>query len=194
MKTVTITFFSVLLFFQSNAQVDSSYVTASLNPFATTTDLTIHNLDADTVTVNVLSVVGSNVGALLDSVITINDTTITFDGSALPDGVYFVQLIVNNEQRAMKLIKSSSATSISEYNTSSYYPIYPNPVSSILTIDTKNNTNKIIRLFDVNGKLLEEQDKSAQQFQFDMREYDKAIYFLSIETNGKTVLKQVVKH
>lgn len=70
--------------------------------------------------------------------------------------------------------------------------IYPNPVSSILTIESTQNLNNNIRIYDVNGKLLRTERANGDTMKIDVSSFEKGVYFLHFEVGMKKVVKKVL--
>ena len=70
--------------------------------------------------------------------------------------------------------------------------IYPNPVGDILTIETSTElTNKIATVFDLNGRRVLNQKLVTNTI--NVSSLGSGIYFLRLESNGKTMKRKFVK-
>jgi len=70
--------------------------------------------------------------------------------------------------------------------------IYPNPTKDILNIETPVTiTNRIATVFDVNGKRVLNAKLTSNTF--DVSSLTAGIYFLRLETNGKTIKRKFIK-
>ncbi|MFC0603490.1 FG-GAP-like repeat-containing protein [Winogradskyella pulchriflava] len=70
--------------------------------------------------------------------------------------------------------------------------IYPNPVEDILTIETAADvTNKIATVFDINGKRVLNQKLTSNTLK--VSSLESGIYFLRLESNGKTMKRKFIK-
>jgi hypothetical protein len=171
------------------AQTDT--LTASLNPFPSSTDLTIHNLNNDTVTFKIYSQSGQVVVSFFESVILSGTVTVTFTANSLPDGIYFASLNKNNENSTIKILKSQTPTSVSNnQNMIKALQIYPNPTVDYLTISTALQI-KEIEIYTLNGKLL--QISNGQKTVVNFQKFDSGIYLLHLKTGDKTFVKKVWK-
>ncbi len=65
--------------------------------------------------------------------------------------------------------------------------VFPNPTANILTLSIINSNLQQIKykLFDVNGKLLSEQNINEEQTSVEMTGYASGSYFLSVLNNNK---------
>src|SRR5690554_1864081 len=68
--------------------------------------------------------------------------------------------------------------------------IYPNPVSSILTIESSQNINGEIEIFDVNGKLIQSKNSNGKATQIDVSGFEDGVYFLHFEVGGRKVVRR----
>jgi len=72
--------------------------------------------------------------------------------------------------------------------------IFPNPVSKLLNIKTKNIEPKHFTIFDIYGKkVLENNTFSTSEIQLPIDHLTQGIYFLKIEIKGKSFIKKFVK-
>jgi uncharacterized Ntn-hydrolase superfamily protein len=71
------------------------------------------------------------------------------------------------------------------------FSIYPNPSSDYLTIDNKTEETYDLFLFDITGKLINQEsiDKTKN---LKVSHYKSGIYFLKITNNNRTVVKKVI--
>jgi hypothetical protein len=70
--------------------------------------------------------------------------------------------------------------------------IYPNPVSSILTIESSQKLNGDIEIYDVNGKLVKSLRTEGIEMTIDVYELENGMYFIYFETGKKRVVKRIV--
>ena len=71
--------------------------------------------------------------------------------------------------------------------------IYPNPVDTILTIETSTNiTDKIVSVFDINGKRVITQ-KMGSNNTLKVSHLASGIYFLRLESKGKSMKRKFIK-
>lgn len=70
--------------------------------------------------------------------------------------------------------------------------IYPNPVSSILTIESSQSINGEIEIFDVNGKLLKTLKAKGETVSIDVSAFENGVYILNFELNGQKVVKRFI--
>ena len=78
--------------------------------------------------------------------------------------------------------------------TSSQTSIFPNPTSGIVTVTNKEELVKNIQLYDVNGKLLINQEANQNWFTMNLNSYSSGIYFIKTTTeSGKTQNTKLIK-
>lgn len=73
--------------------------------------------------------------------------------------------------------------------------IYPNPVEEVLYIELMNSGGASWILYDVNGRVFNSGElmSGKKKNQIDMSSYTKGIYFISLKTNQKSIIKEVLK-
>jgi hypothetical protein len=70
--------------------------------------------------------------------------------------------------------------------------IYPNPVEDILNIETMSSlTNKVVTVFDINGKKVHSQKLTTNTLKVSYLK--RGIYFLRIESEGKSMKRKFIK-
>jgi hypothetical protein len=79
-------------------------VTAFPNPFNPSTNLSFDIANSGRVTLKVYDLLGREVKTLLDETRTAGKYSATFDGSALPSGIYFARLQTGNEIKTQKMV------------------------------------------------------------------------------------------
>lgn len=90
-----------------------------------------------------------------------------------------------NQQNYCNNVLSNTINSVDNPTIS----VFPNPVSSTLTIESKSPIVKI-SVYDLSGKLLFEKYKTKQ---IDLSQLEGGVYFLNIHSSKGQVLKKVVK-
>ena len=82
------------------------------------------------------------------------------------------------------------SVSINEEKLSNNIAIYPNPTTGIITI--QGNNIELIEVRDIQGQLISRFDVVPEKFNIDLSKQSKAVYFLTIKTGKKTVIKKVI--
>jgi len=70
--------------------------------------------------------------------------------------------------------------------------IYPNPSSNIFNVDAKDIKN--IKVMDINGKIVFENNTNLEATQIDLTNCKSGIYFVEIQTNNTVVNTKIVKN
>ncbi|MBA5630109.1 T9SS type A sorting domain-containing protein [Moheibacter lacus] len=71
--------------------------------------------------------------------------------------------------------------------------IYPNPVLDKLTIENPKLEIESIKITDASGKHIFQQSANAPKIEIDFTHYPKGVYFITIESKGKTKTEKVIK-
>jgi len=73
--------------------------------------------------------------------------------------------------------------------------IYPNPVSTRLNVETHDQSDIRIVVYDVTGKALHESHYTSNSFQINMQTFSKGIYFIHFYNKNNTHLfvKKIIK-
>ncbi len=74
--------------------------------------------------------------------------------------------------------------------------LYPNPVKSLLTIDVGNSFNGPVHLkiYDINGRIVKQQNLPALKSSFELSDLKPGIYFLQFVGEGKTITQKIIKY
>lgn len=83
-----------------------------------------------------------------------------------------------------------SLSSTNEIQLNSDYKIYPNPTSSSLTLEGRNNFD--YKLFDLNSKLLGYSNSLSNKYKLDLSSYPQGIYFLQISDEKSIHHKKII--
>ncbi len=110
------------------------------------------------------------------------------------NGVYTVTLSASNSHCADHeysnevIIESVGIDELSAFGIS----VYPNPTNGMFFIEIENSPNDMLFVIsDINGKEIIRK-KGSEKLSFNLANYDKGIYILKIETENKTVVKQII--
>jgi methenyltetrahydromethanopterin cyclohydrolase len=84
-----------------------------------------------------------------------------------------------------------SAASVKDNYTASFYKIYPNPVNDFLTIDNSSFTISKIKMYDVLGNVIYEDNQinKSSTIHLDLSSFGKALYFIEIESVNKSCIR-----
>jgi len=86
-------------------------------------------------------------------------------------------------------------TSLNDIQIEKTANVYPNPVSSYLNVETYDQTNVRIAIYDVSGKALHESQYTSTSFQINTQTFPKGIYFIHFYNKNNTYLfvKKIIK-
>lgn len=117
-------------------------------------------------------------------------TAITFQTNAL-DLVFITD--PKNRYDGWELTYSTDVVSINDYQKENNFMIFPNPIVDYLQVQTETILlNARIQIFDIYGKLIQEQSYTDKQSMVNMNHLASGIYLLKIKENGKTLITQKV--
>jgi hypothetical protein len=72
--------------------------------------------------------------------------------------------------------------------------LYPNPVNTLLTVETGSNGRTFIQIHSVNGQLVYSGDSEKDTYQIDISSLRKGIYFITIRSGRLVTTRKVVKY
>jgi len=105
---------------------------------------------------------------------------------------YYVTQTANGCQSATTAITVTTNLSTSDLNLEKQIKIYPNPVSDILIIESKDTIGSI-SIFDSSGKLIEVVNTGENKSKINVNSYTKGKYILKIETKNGTQVFPFIK-
>lgn len=174
------------------AQTNDTVLTASHNPFASSTELTIHNLSDDTVSFNIFNSVGELVANFYDSIVLSGTITKVFTADTLQDGLYFSVLTKNRKNHVLKLLKDTNATGLTDQHIKkTKVQVYPNPTNNFITIKSSMQLTGL-EIYDIHGKQLL-QINNGQKNIIDLINFESGLYLLYIEIENWTYIKKIIK-
>lgn len=200
-------FYLLLILFSSSVSSKSfeiSYSNIENNPKKT--DTIVHKSNTISCSLNV------SIGGTLDiptSVFFVTEGwlsgtapyTYLLDGKASPDGNMFYAGKINPGTHLVEVTDANgckgSATFYSESLSLSNFALvnfkcYPNPVKNLVTLSNTSAINKI-DLVSVNGNILLTKQINDINYEMDLSNFSKGIYFLKINTKGIEKIIKLVK-
>lgn len=88
----------------------------------------------------------------------------------------------------------TSTLSVEEVKPLNNLTVYPNPFKDFLNIQTKEDNLISIQLFDINGRIIKQENISGNSYQLNLENLPQAIYILEISSDkGKQSVKVVKK-
>lgn len=131
---------------------------------------------------------------------TVVETQSPAAGTALLNGANTITVTATdqcgNTQTCTTVVTFINNAAIEEINQFSYVTIYPNPVSSELTIDLSTLTDAAvsIELYDISGKLLTKTDNSnGQLVTISMQDLANGMYQLKFSTDKSIATRRIAK-
>lgn len=76
-------------------------------------------------------------------------------------------------------------------NTTIDFNVYPNPTQGNITINLSNASNVLVKIIDINGKVIKTKQVNNAINTFDLSNYENGIYFVKIESNDKVITKKI---
>lgn len=140
-------------FGQAQTLVDT--MTVYPNPFDNVATIHFEIANNDTVTLQVLNIVGQTVRTFFsNTALPSGSYSINFYGDTLPNGIYFVRLdYSSNKSMVKKVLRNSSATAINNTTADNDKLIlYPNPTRDLLTIPIDGQ--KTILVTNLQGQII----------------------------------------
>lgn len=71
--------------------------------------------------------------------------------------------------------------------------VYPNPTTGLVNVDLPAPKGEI-RVYDIQGKLIKQDQVTGQQMQIDLRSFSNGVYHIRIDQDGNTVNRSVMLH
>lgn len=173
-------------------QSSDTVFTVSQNPFQSSTDLTIHDLNADTVTLNIYKRSGQSAANYFDSVILSGTITVTFFADSLPDDMYLAILTKNGNKHVLKIVKSQTSSNHDIIqNERESILVYPNPTDGRLTLSSENKIEGV-EIYDISGKQLHQSNKEELN-QINIANFKSGLYLMFVKTNAGTFIEKIIK-
>ena len=165
-----------------------------------TIDLTVGTLAAIDTTVNVqaMPLIQSNDTNSTYQWIDCDNNNTTISGAtnqaytATANGNYAVQITKDG------CVDTSACVTVSGVGVSEIYnqlniSVYPNPTEAVVSLDLGIINNAIIKITDINGKVLKQILSNNQIESFDFEVYPTGLYFINVTADSKTSTLKVMK-
>ena len=117
--------------------------------------------------------------------------TITFETSDCDRGGHFGYAYIAADCGIDTTHTATCNAGIEKHTNAPTIAIYPNPVKENFFVETTDNNKRVMRLFDVSGKLVLQQTTSTKTM-VDVSHLQKGIYTLSISGNEGTINKKLI--
>jgi hypothetical protein len=92
---------------------------------------------------------------------------------------------------AIDNVSTSTIAGIHENDLSSVFQVYPNPFTSVVTLNDTGTEKMEIHIYDVSGKVVFSAE--CRQKTLDLHQLEKGIYFMEAKTAGGRAVKKLVK-
>ena len=111
-----------------------------------------------------------------------------------PDGKYIAGYGINNStfsSFAFRLSLPGSITGVKEITSAPDILVYPNPTSSIITIETPAKT--VLTISSIDGRVLDQTEISGKQM-IDISKYAAGVYLFSFRSGDIIQIKKIIKN
>ena len=137
----------------------------------------------------------------------VTDTIILSDGTLLGDNSYFSSQVAD---QAMARCPDGSGSfqfttsltprlsnlcnvSVQDINNNSLFSVYPNPSSTNVNIDIENENTIALKIIDISGKLIYQNNQIQKNIVLDVSTYTKGMYMITaIQKDGSSVSKKLI--
>ena len=174
------------------AQNDSVYFAAYPNPFQKQLSIDVDSLNNDTVSLKLFNMTGQVVSEPLTQMVLSNSLSLVYDGDTLPEGVYLLRLSINQENKALKVLKINNV-GLTEQKGLADTQVFPNPASSQITIRFGELSAETIEVTDLQGKMIMTQSVSDELLQLDISGLAKGHYFIHLVKGSDVSVRHLIK-
>lgn len=91
------------------------------------------------------------------------------------------------------IINHAATLDIQDFTTQSKITIFPNPVQSLLTIETSGDLIEMAEIYDINGRLISEFKNIENHSSIDLSRLKSGIYFIKFANSAQTIMKKIIK-
>lgn len=129
----------------------------------------------------------------------LNSVTQNLDGSLLLGGSSYSEISGDKTVPGSHVVASywvinhTAILDIRDFTTQNKLTIYPNPVQSILNIETTGNPIEKVKIYDINGRLISEFKNIENPTAIDLSRLESGIYFAEISNRDDTTIKKIIK-
>lgn len=110
--------------------------------------------------------------------------------TATSDGVYAVEVVLNNCTDTSKCINVPEVSHVNVNGNHQGVVIYPNPTRSLIIIETIGNVNssELLKIYNMNGKLIYSTFLSTATQTIDLNSFENGIYFVEYNNQWEKVV------
>lgn len=190
-------FIAIFLFSCITGQTVIDDLSVNPNPFQNRTSFTYSFINNDTVSVNVLDIIGNTIySPITNSVMPsgVYQDSLIMDSYA--DGIYFVQLKLSHRKTIIrKIAKSNTAGIVVNAHSLNGVIIYPNPLINKLNINFEMNIaeNYYIQITNTIGQTIYSKDTLTQKQEIDLSFLKSGIYYLRVQNNSEQKVFKIIK-
>lgn len=166
-------------------------VTSSPNPFINSTQITLHDLENDTVDVDIYNIVGQLVDSYFNNIVLSGTVTVTFNAHSLDDGVFIVRTSINSDEEIIQIVKDSTATSVTPLSNNKEITLYPNPAKDHININS-NEPIETISIYNSKGTLVKESSNLKHTGFLDISNLSAGIYVTKIKTRKSLYTQKLI--
>lgn len=181
--------FLITKFAQAQITVDAMNIYP--NPMCLVSTIHFEIVNNDTVTLEVINVLGSTVHTFFsNSLLPSGSYSINFSNDTLPQGIYLIRLQYGfNKVKVLHLVIGCSV-SIQNPATTKEFILYPNPATDNFNLQTTQLGTLTVTNQLGQNILNEEIDKG--QTTINTNNFSKGIYFVQLKTNDKTFTQEII--
>lgn len=123
-------------------------------------------------------------------------------GTAIPEATEKTYIATKNGQYAVQIkegnctVKSNcyevTTLNISDFNQAGF-KLFPNPVTSKLTIELTDFNNAVLDVITINGKSIFKTNINKNRFTTNVSQLASGIYFVKLNIDGRIILEKIIK-
>lgn len=119
-----------------------------------------------------------------------------FQGGAVGEGSYSIVLNVSNEEGCSAIdavtVVVENCVSVEEGNTAAQFQVYPNPASEVVTIANMGVSQKVIRLYDLSGRVVHEENSYNETVILSCAPFAAGTYLVVVHSNQTSFIQRLV--
>jgi flagellar hook assembly protein FlgD len=148
-------------------------------------------LENDTVNVDILDINGRMVDSFFGNIELSGTITFTFNAHSLDDGIYFVIASINGSDEITRVIRDSTATSVTPLSNNRVITLYPNPATDQVKIQSNERVENI-SIYNTQGALVKRGKETKQANSIDLSDLPNGMYIAKIKTVQSVVTKKLI--
>jgi hypothetical protein len=118
------------------------------------------------------------------------------DPEETSNGIDFYSKENGENEPVLTVVKKATLTSIDLIGEGGSVSVYPNPVTDVITISTKNKSLSSVSVFDFTGRLIAQVqvDNSQNEIVLDVNDFEKGVYLIKLESQNASETIKVMKN